>query len=117
MPGAQQLVRDAYLKGILDISTFLQSQRTLSDATVDYIDALDDTWQAAADLANLLQLEQFPELAEESRSDTLAWAWQKTLAIPGSIRYNFRILLTAARGLRKQIRRACHALQEMSGLT
>jgi cobalt-zinc-cadmium efflux system outer membrane protein len=57
---AQQLVRDGYLKGVLDISTFLQSQRTLSDATVDYIDALDDTWQAAADLANLLQLEQFP---------------------------------------------------------
>ena len=57
---AQLLVRDAYLKGILDISTLLQAERTLMDATVDYIDALDDTWQAAADLANLLQLEQFP---------------------------------------------------------
>lgn len=57
---AQQLVRDGYLKGVLDISTFLQAQRTLSDTTVDYFDALEEVWTTAADLANLLQLEQFP---------------------------------------------------------
>ena len=57
---AQQLVRDGYLKGVLDISTFLEAQRSLTETTVDYYDALEDVWSTAADLANLLQLEQFP---------------------------------------------------------
>jgi cobalt-zinc-cadmium efflux system outer membrane protein len=57
---AQQLVKDAYQKGILDISTFLQAQRGLSDASLSYIEALETVWTTAAEIATLLQLEQFP---------------------------------------------------------
>jgi cobalt-zinc-cadmium efflux system outer membrane protein len=57
---AQQLVKDGYQKGILDISTFLQAQRALSDATLSYIDALEDVWTTAAEIAALLQQERFP---------------------------------------------------------
>ena len=32
----------------------------LFDAHLDYIDALEDVWSTAAQLSNLLQLEQFP---------------------------------------------------------
>jgi cobalt-zinc-cadmium efflux system outer membrane protein len=57
---AQQLVKDGYQKGILDVSTFLQAQRTLSETTLSYIDALTDVWAAAAQIAGLLQLDRFP---------------------------------------------------------
>ena len=57
---AQQLVKDGYQKGILDISTFLQAQRGLSDATLSYIDSLENVWTTAAEIATLLQLERFP---------------------------------------------------------
>ncbi len=57
---AQQLVKDGYQKGILDISTFLQAQRALSDATLSYIDALENVWTTAAEIASLLQLDRFP---------------------------------------------------------
>ena len=51
---AQQLVKDGYQKGILDISTFLQAQRALSDATLSYIDALENVWTTAAEIATAL---------------------------------------------------------------
>jgi cobalt-zinc-cadmium efflux system outer membrane protein len=57
---AQLLVKDGFVKGILDISTFLQAQRTLTETTLDYVDALEEAWTTAAELAKLLQLEQFP---------------------------------------------------------
>jgi hypothetical protein len=38
----------------------LQAQRALFDANNDYIDSLEDAWDTAADLGNLLQFEQFP---------------------------------------------------------
>ncbi len=57
---AAQLVKDGYQKGVLDISTYLQAQRALSDASSSYIDALQDVWATGAELANLLQLERFP---------------------------------------------------------
>ena len=38
----------------------LEAQRALFQANLDYIDAEQDRLQAAADLANLLQLERFP---------------------------------------------------------
>lgn len=57
---AQQLVKDGYQKGILDISTLLQAQRSLNEASLSYIDALQDVWMTAAEIAQLLQLERFP---------------------------------------------------------
>ncbi len=57
---AQQLVKDGFQKGVLDISTFLQAQRTLSDAMLSYIDALENVWTTAAEIASLLQLNRFP---------------------------------------------------------
>jgi cobalt-zinc-cadmium efflux system outer membrane protein len=57
---AQLLVKDGFQKGILDISTFLQAQRALSDATLSYIDALESVWTTSAEIASLLQLDRFP---------------------------------------------------------
>jgi outer membrane protein, heavy metal efflux system len=57
---AQQLVKDGFQKGILDVSTFLQAQRALSDATLSYIDALENVWTTGAEIASLLQLDRFP---------------------------------------------------------
>jgi len=57
---AQQLVKDGCQKGILDISTLLQAQRSLNEASLSYIDALQDVWMTAAEIAQLLQLERFP---------------------------------------------------------
>ncbi len=57
---AAQLVKDGYQKGVLDISTYLQAQRALSDASSSYLDALQSVWSTGAEIANLLQLERFP---------------------------------------------------------
>ncbi len=57
---AQRLVKDGYEKGVLDVATFLQAQRSLNEAALSYLDALDDVWSTAAEIANLLQAEQFP---------------------------------------------------------
>lgn len=57
---AAQLVRDGYQKGVLPVSTYLQAQRALSDASSSYLDAVQDVWATAAEIANLLQLERFP---------------------------------------------------------
>jgi cobalt-zinc-cadmium efflux system outer membrane protein len=57
---AQELVKDGFIKGLLDVSTFLQAQRTLTETNQDYIDALEEVWTTAAEIANLLQLERFP---------------------------------------------------------
>ncbi|HEY5315637.1 MAG TPA: TolC family protein [Pirellulales bacterium] len=57
---AQEMVKDGFVKGLLDVSTFLQAQRTLIETNQDYIDALEEVWTTAAEIANLLQLERFP---------------------------------------------------------
>jgi outer membrane protein, heavy metal efflux system len=57
---AQQLVLDGYRKGVLDVSTFLQAQRMLTETSLGYIDALTDVWVTAAQIAGLLQLDRFP---------------------------------------------------------
>jgi outer membrane protein, heavy metal efflux system len=57
---AQQLVKNGYQEGLLDISTLLQAQRSLSEASLSYIDSLQDVWLSAAEIAQLLQLERFP---------------------------------------------------------
>ncbi|HEX3727740.1 MAG TPA: TolC family protein, partial [Pirellulales bacterium] len=57
---AQEMVKDGFIKGLLDVSTFLQAQRTLTETNQDYINALEEVWTTAAEIANLLQLERFP---------------------------------------------------------
>jgi cobalt-zinc-cadmium efflux system outer membrane protein len=44
----------------IDFLRLLSAQRTLSDVNLGYIDAQAARWDAAAELANLLQMEQFP---------------------------------------------------------
>jgi cobalt-zinc-cadmium efflux system outer membrane protein len=57
---AQQLAKNGYEQGVLDFATFLQAQMSLSEAALSYIDALQDVWTIAAEIANLYQLERFP---------------------------------------------------------
>ncbi|HEX4132610.1 MAG TPA: TolC family protein [Pirellulales bacterium] len=57
---SQELVRSGFNKGLLDISTLLAAQKSLIQANLDYIDALEDVWTTAAELAGLLQRQQFP---------------------------------------------------------
>jgi len=56
----QLLVLSAYDVGAKDVSTVLQAQRALIQARLDYVEALEDSWAAAAALAGLLQVERFP---------------------------------------------------------
>ncbi|WP_010584406.1 TolC family protein [Schlesneria paludicola] len=55
-----ELVQKAYGRGQFEISRLLQTQRTVFEANLDYISALENRLNAAADIAGLLQLEQFP---------------------------------------------------------
>jgi cobalt-zinc-cadmium efflux system outer membrane protein len=55
-----ELVRTGYRIGLIPVFQYYQTQRSLFDANLSYIDALDDVWNSAALLGNLLQLEQFP---------------------------------------------------------
>jgi cobalt-zinc-cadmium efflux system outer membrane protein len=47
-------------QGQTDFLRLLQAQRTLIEADLGYVDAMEARWTAAARLAGLLQLEQFP---------------------------------------------------------
>jgi outer membrane protein TolC len=42
------------------VAQVFQAQQALFQANLDYVDALDDVWSSAAELGNLLQLEEFP---------------------------------------------------------
>jgi cobalt-zinc-cadmium efflux system outer membrane protein len=57
---AARLVREGYAKGIVDLATYLQAQRSVIQANSDYVDALQNLWSNAAQVAGLLQLERFP---------------------------------------------------------
>jgi cobalt-zinc-cadmium efflux system outer membrane protein len=57
---AQQLIKDGYEKGILDVSTFMQANRTLAQTLSDYLDTVENVWETAAQIAGLLQAERFP---------------------------------------------------------
>ena len=57
---AQQLAKNGYEQGVLDFATFLQAQMSLQEASLSYIDALEDVWTIATEIANLYQLERFP---------------------------------------------------------
>lgn len=55
-----ELVQKAYARGQFDITRLVQVQRSLFQANLDYVSALEDRLRAAAAVAGLLQLEQFP---------------------------------------------------------
>jgi len=55
-----ELTQRLYQQGQIDFLRLLQAQKTLNDVNLGYIDAHAARWDAAADLGNLLQLEQFP---------------------------------------------------------
>ena len=55
-----ELTQQLFERGVSDLIRILQAQKTLSDVELGYIDAQESRWNAAAELANLLQVEQFP---------------------------------------------------------
>lgn len=55
-----ELAQGLYEQGEIDFLRLLQTQRAMIEANLDYIDAQENRWTAAAELAGLLQLEQFP---------------------------------------------------------
>jgi cobalt-zinc-cadmium efflux system outer membrane protein len=57
---AARLVREGYAKGIVDLATFLTAQRAAIQANSDYVDALQNLWTNAAQVAGLLQMARFP---------------------------------------------------------
>ncbi|MGH7222316.1 MAG: TolC family protein [Gemmataceae bacterium] len=62
LPNARELLRLArqgYGKGLTDFATFLQVQRGLVQANLDYVDVLTNLWFSAVQLAGLLQMEKF----------------------------------------------------------
>ncbi len=54
------LIQKAYAVGQFDITRLLQTQRSVFEANIDYITALENRLIAAAEIAGLLQLEEFP---------------------------------------------------------
>lgn len=66
LPAARQtvqLAQAAYQGGQFSLLQLLQAQRDLVDANLGYIDAQAQRWEAAVDIAQLLQLDSFPPTA------------------------------------------------------
>jgi cobalt-zinc-cadmium efflux system outer membrane protein len=57
---ARKIIEAGYDQGEFDFLRVLQAQRTLVETNLGYVKAQEDRWSAAAEVANLLQLEQFP---------------------------------------------------------
>ena len=57
---AQELSQEGYAKGVFEFARYLQAQRTVVETNLNYLDALQSLWSAAADVARLLQLERMP---------------------------------------------------------
>ncbi|MDB5342067.1 MAG: TolC family protein [Schlesneria sp.] len=55
-----ELVQKAYARGQFDITRLLQTQRSVFQANLDYVSALENRLRAAAVIAGLLQMDQFP---------------------------------------------------------
>ncbi len=55
-----ELVQKAYARGQFDITRLLQTQRSVFEANLDYVSALENRLRAAAVIAGLLQMDQFP---------------------------------------------------------
>jgi outer membrane protein, heavy metal efflux system len=63
LPSADELQKISarlYQEGQIEFLKYLASQRALLDANLSYIDSQEARWTAAADVAGLLQSEQFP---------------------------------------------------------
>lgn len=63
LPDAQRalrLVLEGYERGVFDIFRVLQSQRSISEAFLEYLAAEEERLIAAADVASILQLPEFP---------------------------------------------------------
>ena len=63
LPEAQEartIIQKGFDQGEFDFLRLLQAQRSLMESNVGYIKAQESRWEAAADIANVLQLEQFP---------------------------------------------------------
>ena len=56
----QRITQNLYGEGELDFLRLLQAQRTLIEANLGYINAQEARWTAAAEVAGLLESEQFP---------------------------------------------------------
>jgi outer membrane protein TolC len=56
----QDISARLYKEGQIDFLRYLNSQRALLDASLAYIDAQEARWAAGAEVAGLLQSEQFP---------------------------------------------------------
>ena len=56
----QKMSQEGYSKGVFEFARYLQSQRSVVEANLSYVEALDAVWSAATDLAGLLQLEHLP---------------------------------------------------------
>jgi len=57
---ALRLAKSGYDNGVFEFAAYLQAQRTVMDIQRSYVDILETVWTTAADLAGLLQMEQFP---------------------------------------------------------
>ena len=57
---ALKLALDGYRKGEFDFARFLQAQRVAIEAELNYINNLETLWLTAAELGELMQLEEFP---------------------------------------------------------
>lgn len=55
-----ELTQKLYIEGQADFLDLLAIQRTQQEVNLSYIDAQEARWSAAADLANLMQVEKFP---------------------------------------------------------
>src|SRR5262249_47179726 len=58
LPNVRQTMRlaqEGYAKGVFDFARYLQAQRAVTEATLDYLDALEDLWTSAAKITGLLQ--------------------------------------------------------------
>ncbi|MBS0263516.1 MAG: TolC family protein [Planctomycetes bacterium] len=55
-----RLAKSAYDAGVLEFSVYLQAQRTLMEATQDYVNILEKVWTSASDLSGLMQMDEFP---------------------------------------------------------
>ena len=54
------LVQKAYANGRFEISRLLQTQRSVFETNIEYVSALENRLLSAAEIAGLLQLEEFP---------------------------------------------------------
>lgn len=55
-----KIIQEAFSKGQFDFLRLLQAQRILVESNLGYIDSLESRWNAAAEMAGLSQVENFP---------------------------------------------------------